>query len=360
MTKKIAYVYREDGKLSLAAAEYERIETESTDDEIRREALLVAAELYAEDHNRSQALAVYRRYVGYFPQPVEVHLETRNKIAEMLKAQNDKDGYIHELIQIVAIETAAGKERTPRTRFLAAKASLVLAELTYEQFIAVKLVKPFEKNLRKKRDHMKAATKSFNALMAYEIGETTAAATYYLAEIYAHFCKALLASERPAGLSPIELEQYELAIEEQAYPFEEQAIAVHEKNLELIAVGVYNEWIDKSLQKLAVFIPARYDKPEEDSSVVTSLDTFAFVLERPSASETEAVAGGDDGTSPSRRAVTAGTGKTERTEAPKPATAEPPLTPAAGEPPSAAVVDQTLSGGHDQGGMTDVAEKKNP
>jgi cellulose synthase operon protein C len=82
-------------------------------------------------------------------------------------------------------------------------------------------------------------------------------------------------------LSPLELEEYELAIEEQAYPFEEQAIAVHENNLKLIAAGIYNGWIDKSLQKLAEFVPARYAKPEERSAIISSLDTFTFVLDRP-------------------------------------------------------------------------------
>ena len=45
VTKKIAYVYRENNQLSLAAREYERIETETADDAIRRDALLVAAGL---------------------------------------------------------------------------------------------------------------------------------------------------------------------------------------------------------------------------------------------------------------------------------------------------------------------------
>ena len=85
-------------------------------------------------------------------------------------------------------------------------------------------------------------------------------------------------------MNPEELEQYEIAIEEQAYPFEEKAIAVHESNLKLISRGVYNEWVDKSLQKLAVFVPARYDKPEETSGIVTSLESYVFEIDRPAAS----------------------------------------------------------------------------
>jgi tetratricopeptide (TPR) repeat protein len=281
VTKKIAYVYREDGQFSLAADEYERIEKESQDDDVRREALLVAAELHEKTGNQARTLALYRRYVEYFPHPVEPNLETRSKIAEALNKNNDRDGYFAELKQIVVIDAGAGDERTPQTRTLAGKAALVLAEQTFNQFARVKLVEPFKVNLEKKEDLMKVANQQFNKLLDYEVGEVTAAATFYLAEIYADFSKDLKESERPAGLSAVEREEYELALEEQAYPFEEKAIATHKSNLELISLGVYNEWIDKSLEKLAKFVPARYDKPEEESPVIASLDSYLFAIKRP-------------------------------------------------------------------------------
>ena len=281
VTRKIAFVYRQDGQLALAAAEYERIESESGDDEVRREALLIAAELHTEVGNKARTLVVYRRYVEAFPQPLEFNLETRNKIAELLKEQDDEKGYQNELREIVSHDAAAGSARTVRTRYLAAKAALILTEPQFANFAEIRLVKPFDANLRKKRELMKKATSDFTKLLDYEVGEVTAAATFYLAEIYAHFCKALLASERPEGLTPVELEQYELAIEEQAYPFEDKAIEVHEKNLELLTVGIYNGWIDKSLEKLAVFVPARYAKPEEASAILSSLDVFIYEIEKP-------------------------------------------------------------------------------
>jgi len=283
VTKKIAHVYRENGQISLAADEYERVERESGDDEIRRDALLIAAELHEEDGNSVRALEVYRRYVTCFAKPVDVNLETRNKIAGILKAQNDWKPYLEELREIVEIEASAGGERTPRTRFLAANAALVLAEQRYGDFVEVSLKKPLDINLHKKRDLMKKACDAFSKLVDYEIGEVTAAATFYLAEIYAHFSVSLMTSERPEGLSPLELEQYNLGIEEQAYPFEEQAILVHENNLKLISRGVYNGWVEKSLQKLAEFVPSRYDKAEETSAVLSSLETYIFQIDRPAA-----------------------------------------------------------------------------
>ena len=284
VTKKIAYVYKEDGKLSQAAEEYERIETESDNIEVRREALLVAAELHEQASGKSRALVVYQRYVDYFPKPAGINLETRNKIAEILKDQQKWEAYLNELRQIVAIDAGAGEERTDRTRFLAAQAALVLARPNYEQFVSVELVMPFEINLRKKQKLMKTAIQEFSQLFDYEVGEVTAAATFYLAEIYAHFSKSLMASERPAGLNPMEREEYELAIEEQAYPFEEKAISVHESNLELISLGVYNEWIEKSLQELARSVPARYARPEEKSTVIASPESFSFEIVGPAAS----------------------------------------------------------------------------
>ncbi|HEY6873580.1 MAG TPA: tetratricopeptide repeat protein [Geobacteraceae bacterium] len=291
VTRKIAHVYKEDGQLALAAKEYERVEREFTDEEVRRGALMLAAELHQQTGNNTQALAVYRRFVGFFPQPVEINLEMRNRIAEILKGGNDQKGYLNELKEIVAIDAAAGKARTPRTRYLAGKAALVFAEQTYGRFRAVRLVKPFESNLRTKKELMKATTQAFNKLVEYEVGEVTAAATFYLAETYAHFSKALTESERPDGLNAQEMQEYELAIEEQAYPFEEKAINIHEKNLELISMGVYNSWIDKSLGRLAKFVPARYDKPEVHSEIVASLETYAFEIERPARPAAPAIKG---------------------------------------------------------------------
>jgi TolA-binding protein/LysM repeat protein len=406
VTKKIAYVYRENNQLSLAADEYERIERESKDDEIRRDALMVAAELHEKDGNSVRALEVYKRYVGYFPKPVELNLETRNKIANILKAQNDGKSYLEELEKIVAIDASAGTDRTDRTRYLAAQAALVLAEKSYDAFVVVKLVKPFEVNLRKKRELMKAATKKFSQLVDYEVGEITAAATFYLAEIYAHFSKALMTSERPVltfddyrvkpgetlsaiakrynsdveriarannlnksnfivagkklkiprGLYPLELEQYELAIEEQAYPFEEKAIHVHESNLKLISRGVYNVWIEKSLQKLAKFMPARYDKPEEPSGIVSSLETYIFEIDRPESTVSPEPAQVKEAASvsesePEKSGQVEETGSVEGFEPGKPAQHEKPESfTKKSEPEKSAQVEETGSVGRSESG----------
>ena len=86
----------------------------------------------------------------------------------------------------------------------------------------------------------------------------------------------MIESERPAGLSEAEKVDYELVIEEEAYPFEEQAIAVHEENHELLVSGIYNPWVQKSLDRLAVMMPGRYAKSETSEGFLGSIDVYAY------------------------------------------------------------------------------------
>jgi hypothetical protein len=78
-------------------------------------------------------------------------------------------------------------------------------------------------------------------------------------------------SDRPPGLSGETLVQYDILLEEQAYPFEEQGISLHETNIARIDAGVYDSWIEKSMQQLAILVPARYAKLERSASHVESI-----------------------------------------------------------------------------------------
>ena len=275
-TRQIAFVYRESGQLSRAAGEYDRIASESEDPALRSEALLVAGDLYEQSNAWDRALDVYVRYVTEFPRPVETAVETRFKIAEIYKAAHDEPRYHQELGEIVRMDAAAGGERTGRTRTLAGRSALVLSEQLYREFVAVKLLQPFEISLQQKKQRMDAAIEALGRLVEYEIADVTAAATFYMAETYFDFSRALIESERPTDLQAADLEEYVLALEEEAFPFEEKAIDVHQKNLELLRAGVFNAWTEKSLGKLAELMPGRYAKNEMSSGFLGSIEDYAY------------------------------------------------------------------------------------
>jgi tetratricopeptide (TPR) repeat protein len=267
-SKQIAHAYRQNGDLSLAAGEYDRISSQSDDPALRSEALLVAGELYEQSNSRDRALAAYIRYVNEFPKPVETALETRSKIAEMYKASKDESLYHKELESIVRIDAEAGRERTGRTRTLAARSALVLAEKVYESFAVVKLRQPFEASLMEKQERMDGTIEAMGKLVDYEIVDVTAAATYYMAETYFNFSKSLIESERPKDLKPEDLAEFEDGLDEAAFPFEEKAINVHEKNMELLHDGVLNAWTEKSLGRLTELMPGRYAKNEKGGGFI--------------------------------------------------------------------------------------------
>jgi len=275
-TKLIAQAYRESGQLSRAAGEYDRLASESEDPALRGDALLAAGDLYQQSNTSEKALDVYRRYLDEFPRPVEAAIETRFKISEIYKARHDDSLYQKELAEIVRIDAAAGPDKTSRTRTLAARSALVLAEQLYRDFVAVKLRQPFETSLKDKQQRMDATVDAMNRLVEYEIADVTAAATYYIAETYFDFSRSLKESERPTDLQPADMEKYEADLDETAFPFEEKAIKVHEKNMEMLHAGVLDEWTQKSLSRLGELMPGRYAKNEVSSGLLGGIDSYVY------------------------------------------------------------------------------------
>ncbi|MDP1634405.1 MAG: hypothetical protein Q8L69_06960, partial [Gallionellaceae bacterium] len=277
VTKKIAFVYRSDGRLEMAAAEYERIEREAKEEDIRRGALDIAAELYRQSGAAEKELSLYKRYVKLFPKPLDQVMDIHYRMAGVYRRMGNEAVYKDVLKQIIAMDASAGRARNERTRYLAAQASLVFTGDAYNKVVAVKLGKPFKENLKKKKQYMQEAIKAYTRLVDFQVGDVTAAATYYIAEIYFDFSRALAQSERPTNLNAEELEQYELALEEQIYPFEEKAITTHKKNLELMQLGVFSAWIDKSLGKLATLVPAAYARKEQSAGFMATIDGYRYV-----------------------------------------------------------------------------------
>jgi len=137
----------------------------------------------------------------------------------------------------------------------------------------VKLRQPFETSLQDKKQRMDATIAAMGRLVDYGIDEVTAAATFYMAETYSNFSRSLLESERPNDLKPEDLEEFKSKLDEAAFPFEEKAIKVHEKNMELLHAGAFNSWTEKSLSRLTELMPGRYSKHETSSSFLGAIDS---------------------------------------------------------------------------------------
>ena len=264
VTAKLAVAYAATGKSGQAAVEFERIASiplQSPD--AQREALSQAATLYEKAGDGNHAVGAWSAYVQRFPQPLAPALEARLKLADLAAAAGDEKARQKQLEAIVAADRTAASERTDRSRYLAAKASLELAAPARDAFDSIKLVVPLKKSLEAKKNAMQVALRGYAAANEYAVAEVSTAATYETAELYRRLGQDLIHSERPPGLSADELEQYDTLLEEQAFPFEEKAIALHEVNLERAKDNVYDAWVAKSLDALTKLNPGRYAKSEQ-------------------------------------------------------------------------------------------------
>jgi len=272
VTQKLAVTYMESGRGVEAAREFERIAAAETEDEgIVREALWKAAELYETAGSVSDEGRLLQSIVARFPRPVAESIEARNRLLELARNSGDQALTMRRLREIVDADKLAGAERSDRTRYLAAKASIELADPVRERFEVVKFTQPLADSLKLKRALMEDVINAYTEAADYGVAEVTTAATYQLGQVYEVFSRDLLASERPTDLDELALEEYELILEEQAYPFEEKAIDLYTANANRTPDGVYDEWVQKSFERLAGLIPARYAKTEQIEDVVTSL-----------------------------------------------------------------------------------------
>lgn len=261
--QKLAAAYLGDEQWSRAAAVFEEIASAERNADIRRQALWQAGELYEKDKRKPEAIAAYRRYLGEAVDLLERAMEARARIAALYASAADLDARDQWLQQMVAAAEAGGPRNTDRTRYLAARAGFELGERAYQAFRAAKLVIPLPASLKTKKQKMEVALQAYTRAARFGVIEFTTAATYRIADLYHGLSRDLLSSERPQELSKQELEQYNVLLEEQAFPFEEKAIEIHETNTRRVAQAIYDEWVRKSFEQLRVLRPVRYAKLEK-------------------------------------------------------------------------------------------------
>jgi tetratricopeptide (TPR) repeat protein len=268
VTESLALAYSSSGQPTLAAREMLALSQFPGNAERKQDLMWRSAEIYEQAGQSARAIAIYKQYVEAYPYPLERSMELRYKIAESYRAANDTANLRRWLNAIVVADAAAGARSNPRSKYLAATASLELTEPLVHSYRQVKLTVPLKTSLQKKKKLMQQSIDAYSRAIKYQVQEVTTEATYQIAEIYHDFARALLGSQRPRGLDDEQLEEYELLLEEQAYPFEEKAIDIHLANFRRIPEGTYDEPTRNSLRVLGEMMPYRFAKVESSESYV--------------------------------------------------------------------------------------------
>ncbi|HET8800226.1 MAG TPA: tetratricopeptide repeat protein [Marinobacter sp.] len=269
---KLALAYRETEQWERAGDELQRMVALASTPEERRENLLIAAELYDQAGNRRKAIETWRAYATRYPEPPAVYMEAANRLAELYQAEGEpeqRDDWLRQQMQTVDRQPDAADDRM---RYLAASASARLARDALARYDSIRLTLPLNQSMTAKTDALEKAVTAYQKTANYGLSSFATEAGYQIAHIYGRLGADLMDSERPPGLSELELAQYELLLEEQAYPFEDNAIDIHEQNIRRAREGIFDDWVQRSYEALKQLLPGRYNKEEVTAEVVNELD----------------------------------------------------------------------------------------
>lgn len=255
---KLAVVYLEQGQWASAATEFERLASTHKEPAMARDALWQAAELHEKAGARVATARAYERYLAHNPQPLENALEARFRLARLATEDHNPARALALMKEILQADQNGGDARTQRSRFLGATAALALAEPVADAYRKVVLTEPLQRQLKLKKAKLEQTLKAYAVATDYGLAPVTTEASYHIATLYRDFGKALMASQRPKKLNKLEREQYEVLLEEQAFPFEEKAAEIHTLNVQRASKDHPDPWVERSLDALRQLRPGHY------------------------------------------------------------------------------------------------------
>jgi len=270
ISRQLSVAYLNSNQNDKAARQLERLAKADESSEVKMAALWQASELYEAQKDYQSAIRSYRDYAHAYPLPYPQHIEAMYRLSELYKKDGETSKRYFWQVKIKNADKKISKRlKTERTDFIAAHTIADLATQKRTEFSRTQLKEPLAVNLKLKKQRMQESIKLFGLASSYNLSNITTQSTYSIGDIYREFSHALLDSERPKHLSGDELEQYNILLEDQAFPFEEKAIEFYETNLGRVQDGTYNEWIEKSFTQLVELFPVRFSRKGKTGDIIS-------------------------------------------------------------------------------------------
>lgn len=272
ISKKLTVAYEKSEQWEKAADEMLVMVSVSQDKKFNQDALWQAATYYEKAGVNNKAITTYKKYVRSYASPYAQFIEGQQKLIDLYFQTGELKKRQYWMKQIVAQYNRNKKRFDDRGKYIAANAAFTLASEQLNQYKRVNLKLPLKRSLKKKNALLRSTVKAYENVADIGVAEFVTASTYHVAEVYQQLAHSIMKSQRPKRLSPEELEEYDLLLEEQAFPFEEKAIEIYEVNVARMRDGIYDNWIQQSIQQLAMLQPARYQKNEVHDEIYSFLD----------------------------------------------------------------------------------------
>lgn len=260
--RKLAFSYEKDQQWEKAALSYLYLFKNDSDQDVKREALFIAGDMYERNGDFQLAIDQFKKYAYTYEQPFGNRMEARYRLALNYRALEDKNKELYWLRRVIAGDKEAGNQRNARSRWLAAWANIQYGDYFAWEFERKKLRLPLNKSLPAKNKALQDATGRYQMAADYGILEFVTMSSYKIAGLYEAFALELRKSPTPKGLSSSDKQFYAEIIEEQASPFVDLATDLYQGNVERAWAGKFNEWIEKSFTAMKRLNPDRFGKVE--------------------------------------------------------------------------------------------------
>lgn len=265
---RLALSYEAVGNITAAAGELALIadQYQESDPELAAQALWRSARLYDQQGDYHTAISLYARYVERYPMPLLQRAEGEFRLVELhsdLGQESEREQWLKAL---VTTSNLPGAMDNDRIAWLGAHARFALAERQFQAFADAPIRQPIRRSLEQKNILMRDAIRQYEDIASIGIAEYVSAARFKLGELYRILARDIIESERPGSMDELELEMYEMMLEEQALPYEDQAIDIHIANADLVEQNIYNAWVRSSFDALSDLLPGRYAKHEQIES----------------------------------------------------------------------------------------------
>lgn len=219
------------------------------------------------EKERKDLPAAERRFLAYLEKEdvpnterVEIHLEL-GLIAEQLERRGWEDAAKGHFARTLELwRELSDEEKAPLVDH-AAQARFHEAEYIFRQFRAVQLSFPVARltaTATEKAGYQQDAEKIWREIVnEIRVGSVrsrrwAAAAAFRIGQSYQEFAEALFNLPMPSGLTPDQEFQYELSVEDLAFPLQDQALDAFNFALNVgLQLQAYNEWSARSAQMIS-------------------------------------------------------------------------------------------------------------
>jgi tetratricopeptide (TPR) repeat protein len=229
--------------------------------EERAAALLKAAQLYYAGNAPGQAAASRSIYTEEFLKPVEELSRQLFWLGRDLETVGDWDSALAAYTRNVTLQ-----KKDPDNHVLtafAARSQLRIAETSFSQYKGYHIAPPIDETVVRKREMLQDVIREFVTAGNYRTADVITASNFFIGRSLELFKEDILSSPNPESLTNAELEEYELLLQEMAFPFEAKALDAYRVNIQRsVKLELLDMWIEKTFERMAELAPWSYLRNE--------------------------------------------------------------------------------------------------